>query len=59
MKYCKDLQKGGLIGVAFSKYIHLAIYKGLGSRGNPNFWYIDQVLSSKFSTSGGSIYKLY
>lgn len=58
MKYCKDLQKGDLIGVSYNNYIYLAIYKGLGSRGNPNFWFIYGVLAYK-NTTTGKVYTSY
>jgi len=58
MKYCKDLQKGDLIGVAYNNYIILAIYKGLGSAENPNFWFIYGVLRCK-NTITGKVYTSY
>jgi len=58
MKYCKDLQKGDLIGVAYNNYIYPAIYKGMGSVQNPNFWFIWGVLNNKNTTSG-KVYTSY
>lgn len=58
MKYCKDLQKGDLIGVSYNNYIYPAIFKGLGSAKNPNFWFIYSVLRYK-NTTTGKVYTSY
>jgi len=38
IKYGRDLEKGDLIGVAYSNYIYLAIFNEFSPKGNPRFW---------------------
>lgn len=38
IRYGRDLERGDLIGVAYSNYIYLAIFNEFSPKGNPRFW---------------------